>query len=295
MIFESIASQLDLPRIQWQRLVEERSLHERNIPLLQRPQTELNFNEPETTGKASNIQVTNVFSGGGVYKYQRFRHPNEIRVLTLLGKSECAAVNSKTKDSVDTLRCILTHVQLEDIRSQPTKSSSSADDRANPRSASYEAVSWTWGGRQDMFSIQVRNAGDSQWRLAAVRKTMITVLERLQLEDSSRDLWVDGICIDQRHAVEVDEQVAIMANIYDSASNVCIWLGDHRDDSQLAMEFISTHLTDLAVFDNVITDAKFAKEWKALGALMSREWFSRRWAVQDLAYARKAIGEWIAE
>ena len=69
---------------------------------------------------------------------------------------------------------------------------------------------------------------------------------------------------------------------------VCIWFGDSADDSSLAMDFIPEVL-DFGAFDRLVRDDSKKRYWLALAKLMAREWFTRRWVVQEMALAGKAI------
>jgi hypothetical protein len=56
-------------------------------------------------------------------------------------------------------------------------------------------------------------------------------------------LWIDAICINQTCASEKAEQIRHMDQIYTSASNVIIWLGEAGDDSDYVIDSISSKLT----------------------------------------------------
>jgi hypothetical protein len=150
----------------------------------------------------------------------------------------------------------------------------------------YEAVSWTWGGHKGNASIYIEDG--KGWRTLEVRTNMIGVLRRLRRKDASRSVWVDQVCIWQANLYERNLQVAMMAHIYGNATSVCIWLGEHYDNSKLALDFIATTVSDLGVIEEITTTTKFSEEWTALGALMNRPWFDRRWIVQEISHAKLA-------
>ena len=78
-----------------------------------------------------------------------------------------------------------------------------------------------------------------------------------------------------------------MDGVYSGASEVCIWLGDAGKNSDLALSFIS-RVVILDDFDRLVADRRTPHEWTALSDLMKREWFSRRWVVQEIALAKSA-------
>ncbi|MCJ1398968.1 hypothetical protein MMC11_002170 [Xylographa trunciseda] len=76
-----------------------------------------------------------------------------------------------------------------------------------------------------------------------------------------------------------------MDQVYGKAENVCIWLGDSDDNSQVALSFIKDEVLRIWEFDKLCENLKKSKQWHALVMLMKRPWFSRRWVVQEIALA----------
>jgi hypothetical protein len=78
-----------------------------------------------------------------------------------------------------------------------------------------------------------------------------------------------------------------MADIYSKALNVAIWLGEAAEESDLAMKFIrEISVTEL---DQLAADKNRGNAWRALATLMRRPWFTRRWIIQEVAFAKKAL------
>ncbi|RSL74024.1 hypothetical protein CEP53_000582 [Fusarium sp. AF-6] len=171
----------------------------------------------------------------------------------------------------------------------------------------YAALSYFWGSEGHNGRIYFLGDNDDEpsvvnperWGSAARRATSVRIrnnlfraLLRLRSHGKGAQkvaLWVDFLCINQHNSAEKTQQLSRMVNIYSSASNVCIWLGESDRDkrSDEAMAFIPT-LMDFAVFDRHANDRKQAKKWYALGELMRDRWFSRRWIVQEIALAKDA-------
>jgi hypothetical protein len=145
---------------------------------------------------------------------------------------------------------------------------------------SYEAVSWYWGKEPDNQILRVHD-GD-RVREFRVSPNLRNALWALRKSNVVRYLWIDAICINQKNTQERNEQVPRMDKIYGMADNVCIWLGDADQDSNLAMSFIPKVL-ELWDFDTLIENKEMSKNWAALITLMKRPWFSRRWVVQEIA------------
>lgn len=92
----------------------------------------------------------------------------------------------------------------------------------------------------------------------------------------------------------------MMGDIYSSACEVTIWLGAEADNSNLAMDFLLP-LYDLLVderlqsmergergvfvLERTSEDEELSPQWRALGALLNRAYFTRIWIVQEVALA----------
>lgn len=87
---------------------------------------------------------------------------------------------------------------------------------------------------------------------------------------------------------EKNHQVEMMFEIYGNADKVCIWLGVANESSCLALRFIEQEVLKLRDFDRLCEQNDASAKWRALLELMQRDWFSRRWVVQEIALAREA-------
>lgn len=83
----------------------------------------------------------------------------------------------------------------------------------------------------------------------------------------------------------------MMADVYENADRVCVWLGDDENDGELALDFINKKITNLDNFDHIERgrSEKAKKKWEALTALLTRNWFERRWVVQEIALGKNAV------
>ncbi|KAI4666686.1 uncharacterized protein J4E79_002726 [Alternaria viburni] len=150
----------------------------------------------------------------------------------------------------------------------------------------YEALSWCWGRAISDYVVLVTK-GDESYKMP-VRRDLALALKYLRHQGRPRILWIDAICIDQENDVERNQQVQMMSRIYTRAANVCIWLGQQDNESEVAFKFIKEEITHLKDFDSISSDKDYGIKWQALMVLMQREWFSRRWVVQELSLANKA-------
>ena len=167
----------------------------------------------------------------------------------------------------------------------------------------YDALSYTWGSGDATQEIKVQTSGantsQSSRRVVSAMRNVISpkafyitrnleeALRRFRDTDETVILWIDALCINQKDKDEKGKQVARMAEIYSRASCVLIWLGDEYEDSQTAIDFVGDVL-DLELLDDLATREQSLAQWDALAKLMRREWFTRRWVVQELAMAKEA-------
>ena len=151
----------------------------------------------------------------------------------------------------------------------------------------YEALSYHWGDGEPTEEIALNTREKDFPDLFMVRPNLASALKQLRYPDRPRYLWIDAICINQDDNSERNVQVALMDGVYGGASEVCVWLGDADENSGLALSFIS-RVVILDDFDRLVADSRTPHEWAALSDLMKREWFSRRWVVQEIALAKAA-------
>jgi len=147
----------------------------------------------------------------------------------------------------------------------------------------YEALSYTWGNPELSWTDVLLDD-----RSHSVPANLGQALRSLRLKDGEKILWVDWICIDQTNVIEKSHQVTIVPDIFQSASQVYVWLGTGDESSKTAMHFIGK-LDTFSNFDRVVHDSGFDEEWRAVVRLICVPWFNRVWVVQEISVAQKAI------
>jgi hypothetical protein len=150
----------------------------------------------------------------------------------------------------------------------------------------YEALSWCWGAGPEEYALQIQKGGVTSKK--KIKRELALALKYLRLPNKTRTLWIDAICIDQDNYEERNQQVQMMARIYTRADEVCIWLGEDSDESKTAIDFIHDEIKELKNFDAICSDKRYTGKWNSLMMLMQREWFSRRWVIQEIALASRA-------
>lgn len=171
----------------------------------------------------------------------------------------------------------------------------------------YEALSYVWGNDMSTETITLMTTHElglesgrnrKHWKFH-IRPNPCSALKHLRLgpkrsytqsgdEDKNyRDLWIDVVCINQADDVEKAQQFSRMPSIYQAAKNVCVWLGEATESTSTAFEFVPKLLG--ATFENLLAaDGNAVQQWYALSQVMRNKWFTRRWVVSDVAFARTA-------
>jgi Heterokaryon incompatibility protein (HET) len=187
----------------------------------------------------------------------------------------------------------------------------------------YEALSYEWGANFPRYPVAVRdNTLLASEQLAAcqtardkirfvvryechrrarldnlkywtpktlIRENLYNALMQFRRKDEDIRLWVDAICINQHNFLEKTKQIARMADIYNNASHVRIWLGvkSEEDGTDTAMRFVR-QLANFESLSETLSSKNIDHKWVTLLNLMRSRWFSRRWVIQEQAVARKA-------
>jgi hypothetical protein len=149
----------------------------------------------------------------------------------------------------------------------------------------YEALSYTWGSIEQDSTITCDDIP------LFVTQNLYDAIQYLCNPEHERIMWIDAVCINQRHDQERTEQVGIMKNIYAKASRVVIWLGRETSEDKLAFSMLNRFkelfakygLVDFGPFpdQSLGFPHNTDPEWPALVRLFQREWFQRIWVVQE--------------
>ncbi|KIM92911.1 hypothetical protein OIDMADRAFT_83786, partial [Oidiodendron maius Zn] len=130
---------------------------------------------------------------------------------------------------------------------------------------SYEAVSYCWGNPDDLLEI------DCNGKRLKIPSNLGAALRVLRLEDRSRYLWADAICINQSDPLDKAKQVPLMRSIYSRSQRTLIWLGTISDTTTGRMRTLS---------------ALSGTFYLTMVYILRHPWFRRAWVVQEAAVSR---------
>lgn len=199
----------------------------------------------------------------GGYIYQPLINEcREIRCLTLAAGSH-----------EEPLRCLLTIASLNN-------------------DANYNALSYVWGEPATTPHPTILLDGHPFTVTPNLHSALRHIRPLFGIE--SIRLWVDAICIDQQNVVERNQQVAMMRDIYVSATQVTIWLGEDDENSDAAFDAMPLVVDKQSWFWHSIKEEREEERrciLKHCGdffftMVSNRPWCSRVWILQELAVAK---------
>lgn len=130
----------------------------------------------------------------------------------------------------------------------------------------YEALSYTWGGKESPCSIAIEE------QKLRITTNLYEALVRLRDRSFERIIWIDAICINQEDKKEQAQQVQLMAMIYSKAHRVLVWLGEAADDTEGAFEDIQR-----AADEEFPQHSNERINENPIFNLLQRQWFQRVW------------------
>ena len=187
----------------------------------------------------------------------------------------------------------------------------------------YECLSYCWGDSKVSRKICV-HYDDQPYQGIFIPKTqnlyvttnLESALRNLRYANSSRLLWIDAICINQRDVHERAAQVLRMKQIYAQSESVIIWLGERSSQlnnsvaiiNELARRFEhdtgiaplgilgpmgfslrAEHLEVLKSYDMKDKSSGAARDtYGEVAYFFSQSWFRRVWVLQEVCLAPKA-------
>ena len=159
------------------------------------------------------------------------------------------------------------------------------DEYQRGRPVQYEVLSGSWGTDALMYGIRIIGVNGQAYRHRVTRELASALKSRRRSED--RILWLEVICTNQEDYEERNRQVQMTASIYNSAFQVCVWLGQDNGNFEPAVIFIQ-EIMQMGSFDSISNDKGSSSKKLSLLQLMQRPWFSTHRAIQDIALARQA-------
>jgi hypothetical protein len=169
--------------------------------------------------------------------------------------------------------------------------------RLDEEDLEYNALSYVWGNASDRTTMLCDGLPFQ------ITRNLHDALSQIRLNRHETLLWVDAVCINQANDVEKTAQVRLMTKIYSQAELVLIWLGKElatdKDGLQLMHkmeEVLGEPTFDRRTFGTMYLDLEalglpdiFDPCWATIVKILTRQWFTRMWAIQELVVASQAV------
>jgi hypothetical protein len=256
--------------------------HDKPIgPLQHRAQT---WNTGAVRPTLRGIAQKKIILKKNTYEYKEIAYHDDIRILKILHGKENSA-----------LECMLFPSSL-----RSTKSTSKF------KCHEYSALSYWWGEDHPTHPVTMYDDTGVREGLQTmtpfnssgkfyIRDNLAAALKQFRKETEDVNVWVDALCINQENVKEKTAQVARMDIIYSEATYVCVWLGAGQPESKETFDFLKYEILNLKTLDDLVKTSSHARKWRLVVNMMKNRWFSRRWVIQELALAKKAIVRWGSE
>jgi len=181
-----------------------------------------------------------------------------------------------------------------------------------PLKPQFKALSYTWGMPGLISDIQLNGEP------FPIQENAAAALRRLRHQDKTRTVWIDAICINQTDIHEKEGQLVLMRSIYEQAEQVCVWLGEPTESTEIAIQDLQSTVgmgvfstTEKSVINNYMatltapshpfrnitngvawqwsTDLDLELSMGDFRELLSRPWWSRVWIIQEAVVCGKVV------
>jgi len=158
-------------------------------------------------------------------------------------------------------------------------------------SSPYVALSYVWGSYEvwtalPKILIQEATGLSKNQRAIYVRRNLFAALQQLRHPTKNVDCWADAICIDFENEEERESQLSLAYDIYQRAERVIHWLGPQQEYTVDAFKCIKM-LREPDFEKNLV--AERCHQLRCFQQLLANVWFSRRWIIQEVVFARSAV------
>ncbi|KAI0134062.1 heterokaryon incompatibility protein-domain-containing protein [Xylariales sp. AK1849] len=158
---------------------------------------------------------------------------------------------------------------------------------------SYAGLSYAWGDHAARQFVNVEDHGSLEIT-ESLSLALTTLADTFLAEDIC--LWADAICINQNHAEEKGEQVALMGRIYQSARFVAVWLGPEVEGASELLVMLKKYRTARSGYSMTESflecplppiSSQLEHVFPALDYLVVRPWWTRAWIIQESLLAQR--------
>ena len=158
----------------------------------------------------------------------------------------------------------------------------------------YSALSYAWGA-----PTCVKPLSCNGYQIL-VTENLDLALRHLRQSDTSLNLWIDQLCINQYDLKEKESQVSLMGRVYKRSWNTVVWLGGEADSSTVTLDVIRDFNTifqfglespdlDPESFAEYHLPIPGSQPWVDISKLLARSWFLRTWVMQEVVLSGSEV------
>lgn len=152
------------------------------------------------------------------------------------------------------------------------------------RCPEYETTSYTWGGENDDRTPRRPTYVGPYWDILLQTDNCWSMLKFLRPYQGVRQVWVDSVCINQRHTTEQGTQVSTMGLIYQKCLRTILYLGKEAVGDRIE---VRTRRPFFDLLEGRSAARDVASEMRNdtrpnLQAVLENIYFTRIWVIQEL-------------
>jgi hypothetical protein len=228
------------------------------------------------------LLLTNYIDGGTVIRMEQSSDVVDLYQPLSQSRQEIRILKVHPGHRGDEIVCTIESISLND-----------------PHQTSYEGLSYCWGDPERTKSIAVWQSsgaeGNAQSCFMGVTANLHEALRHIRRDDQARIFWIDAICINQNDVHERSWQVAMMRQVYSSATGVVVWLGQSNPEVQRSiddLEIIAKRYSEHMAVDPQATTSQLHHPLFEGGTyhldsqLFQYDWFHRTWVLQEVFNAK---------
>ncbi|KAK1590231.1 heterokaryon incompatibility [Colletotrichum navitas] len=141
----------------------------------------------------------------------------------------------------------------------------------------YDAISYTWANNDS--KIEWTECITLDGREFLVTPNCMMAMRRVRSRGAEKVIWIDAVCMNQKDAEERSHQVRLMPQIFFRAQHVLIYVGEPAPEEEGLLQMLQgDHISTIPLQPLQVI----------LETFLQRPYFSRAWALQEVALARKA-------
>lgn len=142
----------------------------------------------------------------------------------------------------------------------------------------YEALSYTWGNPEKTEALYVNGS------LLPLTANCASAIRNLRHPREPRVVWIDAVCINQNDQDEKGHEVNMMGEIYSRAARTVVYLGPGDGTVRFLRGAQKLDYGSIAIRHDHVDAFEDARQ-----RLLRRDWFNRKWIVQEVLLSQELV------